>query len=436
MNKKSHQFIIWKIICVNKGENNICKKQAITSNNIINSLDREDLGIFDKILMLDTSKLLPKQRIMVEIALRRKELMDDSSFFISLRHLFSDYSDNYSLSSEKIISIFIPQYHEDENDNPLSEIEFVQSISGIRHLIQLHDGKYIQDFVFPNNGDDTNIPELTEIEAKDFIFAEKDIWCLNTFVYDSFRLAKSPLFRAPHPYKLELKNKRSYLVMGITDEQFVSSLIEFRKLYMENEPCNFLKTIKKMTDKRYIHHPIYKDFNKFREEYNYYLGKISLISTLKPLLQMIRITVDNLSDQVTGRNIINSLLYTGLIHQGEKEEHELRAALENELKSSEVVKFIFCCLISHISYIFQNSAVFIYNILRCINKLKITIPHASLSDSERRFNVFVLMKTYDLSEIIWKENGYSHKGIMQYHNNAQKAIEATFGMKFNLEDEN
>ena len=80
MNKKSHQFIIWKIICVNKGENNICKKQAITSNNRINSLDREDVGIFDKILMLDTSKLLPKQRIMVEIALRRKELMDDSSF--------------------------------------------------------------------------------------------------------------------------------------------------------------------------------------------------------------------------------------------------------------------------------------------------------------------------------------------------------------------
>ena len=435
MTKKTHSLIFWKITCVDKQKNKAHRNIKKTFGNEVVSLDRKSLGIFDKTVMLDTSRLSEEQQIMVDIALRRKELLDDTSLFIPLRHLFTSYTNGTNLPCGKMTCIFVQQYHEDEEDNPLNEIQFVQTISRIDHLIQLHDGNYIKDCVFPNDGEHWNIPELTIIDRKDFTFSEEDIWCLNTFINDSFRLSKSPLLSAPHPYTLEIRNNCCICTKSITDEQLTSSLIEFRKLYMENEPCNFLKTMKKMTDRRMIHHPIYLTFNSFRDEYNNFLGKISNIKSLQPPLQMNNVSVDILSDKVTGFNIIKSVLYTGLIHQGEEKERKLRSSIESELKSNGLLEYIFCFLVSSISSIIQESAVFIYNILRHINLLRITMPQASISDAERLFNAYVLRKSYALSEIIWKKRGYSRKGCLQFHQEAKRMIDLTFGINFNIDED-
>ena len=90
-----------------------------------------------------------------------------------------------------------------------------------------------------------------------------------------------------------------------------------------------------------IHHPIYKVFSSFRIEYNKLLGKITSISLLTPILERAGISLEKITDKISGKNIIDAILYTGLIHQGKEKDHLLQNDIIKELKSIDLEMYCF-----------------------------------------------------------------------------------------------
>ena len=427
-----HLLIFWKITSINrKKKRKIINHNEITTEDTSIDKSKRDERIFDKNLFIYTDYLSDEQNIMIDIAVRRKELLNDDSFFIPLRHLFKTYSNDAlnNCNYLKMICISLLDYHEDEEDKYLSEREFIEIISGVDNLIQLHNGIYAPNRIKSKDEHGVIIPELTEIKIGDFELTENDINILNIFVKGAFHLRQTPIINEPKTYSLIAKPNLS-LVKHISDGQLQSSLVEFRKLFMEEEPANFYKTLKILTDKRKIHHPIVEIFNDFRKQYNVYLGKISSLYFFKTILSNVNISVNDINDNVTGKNIINSILYTGIIHQGKAENYNLRNLLEVQLKSSAMLFFIFDFLIKNISNIYINSANYISYILYKIQSLKTLSPSKTISAKEKQFINFVINKSYELAEIMWKNSNCPPQGVLFYKNNALKQIESIFDVKF------
>lgn len=346
---KYRKLYFWRITCVNRKKNkqNREKRQEKYDQKNLNEykvihLSRKDLGIFDKDLYLDSDWLTEQQKILVDIATRRKELLKDDSFFISLRNLFKKRVKNEinNVLYNQMTCISLLDYHEDENDTPIYGKEFIEIIHGKNNVIKLHNGIYTENIVHERRNNEDDIPELINMNKEDFDFTEEEINLLNTFIKDAYELSQTALFISPDAAKLKITTKLSY-EQNITNEQLTSSLVVFRRLYLEQESTNYYKILNIMINIKKIHHPIYKVFSSFRIEYNKLLGKITSISLLTPILERAGISLEKITDKISGKNIIDAILYTGLIHQGKEKDHLLQNDIIKELKSIDLEMYCF-----------------------------------------------------------------------------------------------
>ena len=381
----------------------------------------------ERFLYVNTDDLSPKDKIAFDIAIKRYDELKDASYFIKLREFFveGDYKKIPNITCVKCITAH--NYFEDEDKRPLTFTQFIAALEDKSERIMTFNRVWVPKDLPENVARELNIAELIKIKESDFNFSEENIETLNTYVTTALKLKNSSLLIQVNPIVLSITGQNFSVVKNMTDEQFNASLLEFRKLWMQNEPGNFIKTVKILTDKRIVLHPLKNYIAEVKKQYDAILGKtVSINETTGIVFSK---TFMNPSWLPSGDELIRAMIYVDCIHSGDKRNIDLKAKIFNVAPAPAVVEFAYCNIVRELSSIMVYVGDVTFSILKALKQLTVTPPKRRISNAEIKFFHFFDEKVIELAQIMLSENNCSLDKLEPFKMVARCELEKQFGIE-------
>ena len=372
---------------------------------------------------INTNDLSNEDELLVDIALQGQILMSDPSYLIALKDLFVDERGT-ATPDGSCYSVNAPDYYENASGNRISYNEYCAELFGFSDMITTHQGLHVPSNLSEEVARSQNIPELVPFRKEDFAFSEEQIQTLNQFIQNFLNLCESSLCKQNNSMTLRPKGENNFSLMKkITEEQYIASLIIFRRLY-GNEPASFSKAVGILQDQRVNKHPIIQVINRARREYNCLLSK--KISEIFFYGDMIK---ENMNGTFcpTAEQLINVFFNVNSIHQGDRS-LPLKKNIETSIPSEELLQFVFWTTLIELygkMSIVANCAI---NILSFLEKLTVKSIKPTISNNEHLFHIYIVNKVYELAEIIWNKMGRDTCSMMFYRDTAFARIANRFNL--------
>jgi len=264
---------------------------------------------------LDTDTLSPEMGIAVDIALEYQNHFKKPDLFIPLHQYFIQIdSRNEDLAyRETGFCCVMGPFWLDENNIFLTESEFAEILYDLPPMVRVAGGYHVPKKMSEETARKFGFAEFVPIRESDFVLNEDQIYLLNTFAKDAITLKNSSLYMHSGPVAFQTKGNKTKIILKITDEQFGAFITWFRKLFAPREPANFKKVAAILTDSLVVSHPIRLKIKSIKEKFDHVLSqKITENKMVDHLYKK-----NQSEDVTTGEQLINAVLYTQYLHQGD-----------------------------------------------------------------------------------------------------------------------
>lgn len=397
----------------------------------IRYLDTNDRKLKDRNLYIDTKKLEPELKHSVKFAVECQEILGDDWAILPFRKYFQEINEDNENSifnnctSWKTVGPC--NYHENENGNPISPQQLFRLKLGKPNAIAIPQGfKYV---VFPDgiSREDSakfNVGYLFPISKNDINLSQEQIKIFQVFSKSMIDLTNTTMYNNPSPFSLTSCQGQSKFSMSVSTDDFSSYVTCFRKLYMEKEPANFVKTCNVLLIPGVLNHPVRENIlasKKASEQFKNLL--ITDITKYDPQ--------ELLHNKCTMKvfELINCMLYTKFIHQPDEKNKSLyQKCLDSAYGNPGVVQFLFCRslqkLISNYVWVaqFVNTSLDLH---RSSQNADDGIVYQERP--EDRIKMVLSEKIDDLSEELWIDAGRPSCGQSKYRREAKKIIQNNTG---------
>ena len=166
--------------------------------------------IDNRSLYLNPDSLPQREKIMVDIAIKRQELLKDWTWFLPLRHLFKkcDWRKKELRNGTGMQWVLSEDYYEDELGNPMNKTDFIETVNNIPPQIHVGHRVLVPRDLPADVARASGIPELVPIMSADFKFDAHAISILNTFAEDAQKLKQSSLLSCPRASSIDIWHKK------------------------------------------------------------------------------------------------------------------------------------------------------------------------------------------------------------------------------------
>lgn len=352
---------------------------------------------FERNLYACDYELSKEDRVLLEIAMQYQENIGSPILFFCIRDLFreGDGAQIQNVTQWKYVDS--SDTFEDETGQILDINQYMQAVHGLSPQIRTKGGVYIPADLDETNARNLGFAEVTPIRQEDFILSPANYAILNRFVEDCWKFSASPFIRENPAYQVVSVSGKYKLEPFIADSQIKGSLMDFRKLYLMDEPANFLKVARLLANKCIITHPIYKYMSDYKKEFcNKKMKKITENYFLKHIL--------NIQGEYipTYAEIVDTMFNTEYFHQGNDEKtFERQKRIFEVLPDKDMRLIVFYTVIQDLSITIRNACSYIAQILSELDKLTAMRPKVELCEKEKKFRLALVKKTYQLAEAIW-----------------------------------
>jgi hypothetical protein len=239
-------------------------------------LDRNDRQFKDRDLFLDTATLPIAKRAAVELVAESQRSGNEREL-LKIRSLFleesgADWGEDRLKGNGEMKSFFLHSYFEDEKGNEIRMYEMGPILTGDPNMVLFPSGSKRHDI-------DYTFAEKTPVPVAEITLTTEDTRRLGYFVRDFEELRDSALMKdGPGSIKtggslLSLLNDDYHLATAVTDDEIRSFMTIFRRLYMKNEPANFLKSVD-LFENALGGHPLGRWVKGFASEYEKHLQEV------------------------------------------------------------------------------------------------------------------------------------------------------------------
>lgn len=195
----------------------------------------------DRDLFLDTAPLDAVTKAAVEFIVQAKKHGADREI-LKYRHLFQerDEKEIYTPTMTRSpANVFLHDYTEDETGKELSNREIAVLLTGSPDYVIIPNGAESHDVEFM-------LSERKPLPVAEVTLTTEQVKLLGYFCRDLRELVGTAFFKEPSPATLKsggsLPLGESRIETAVTDEEIRSYLTILRRLYMQNEPANFVKS--------------------------------------------------------------------------------------------------------------------------------------------------------------------------------------------------
>lgn len=207
----------------------------------IQCLDSHDRQFKDRSLWLETDTLELAAREAVELC---HQLCDssDQRRWLKFRHLFrieDTASEDLKARSERhtrTSTVVIHDYFEDEQGQEITRKQMAEILTGSATAVLVPAGARQHDIDFM-------LAVKRPIQLDQLSVSVDDLKILGIFARDLREILESSFFKNGPGTLESTGNRDPTLQTSASDEEIRSFVTIFRRLYMKNEPANFLKTV-------------------------------------------------------------------------------------------------------------------------------------------------------------------------------------------------
>ena len=392
----------------------------------IRFFDRKQGKLDDRLLYLDTTKLTLELRAAVEIVADAKTNAEQRKI-LQFKYLFKEgkMEDAGEPAEWGSFSFVGPvEYFEDCDGNELSQDALASLITGKQNVKTIPHGARQHDI-------DLMFSESKPIPF-DAAISQEEIDLLGLFGRDLAELMSSTFLKeGPGSIKAtgDFSNATSIpkLVTATTDEEIRSTVIIFRRLYMEKEPANFQKTCTLMSQ-ILASHPYGKWLKGAASQFE---SELNSPANILPFVKNVTFT---------RKRLVDVFLYTQYAHQPSdkrtKQYHECLLELGNR---SEMLTWMFLTELWKLSLEIGNAGRFISawfrrycdhhnvspNIIDSVKMISEGI--GSLETNAVRSDRILNEKAIPVAEQLWVDAGKPEGGPHIFHKQARKKVSELLG---------
>ncbi len=376
--------------------------------------DRTDHKSHERSVFLNTKEISAIDKILVDIALEKQSLFDNSKLFIPLRPLFVTLAPGENIPFKKsdgkftcVMNLYTI-YREDQDGNEIDYSQFQSILRGENITIYpnsscLH-GRSISEEDLNRSIVWNNHP----LNKKDFYFSSQDIEVLKLFCEDAKLLRESRFLAKdslPSFYYIVDNNRPYQINYKIDESERNAAYIIFRRLIMENEKACFFKARKIILDKRKNKHSSFDILcAKGKKINSIWKNQGEEIFFAKGLLHMI----PELHNICWG-HFINAVLNHGLFHQKDMDKTQVEYEQYEKIVNHKLTfEALFYVGVHDIASQICDFANYIEDILQELNvDTEISHPAKRHSLAQDEFEKFITDKIGELAFIFAKEEGIS-----------------------------
>lgn len=273
----------------------------------IRYFDRTDKHFKDRDLFLDTATLSPAKRAAVELLAESKSSGSDREF-LRFRSLFAegswaDWKEERLKSIGEMKAFSLHDYFEDESSDKISMAEIGPILTGIPTTVLIPSGtpQYHIDYMFA---------ERLPVSVAEVTISTDEMRLFGYFVRDLEELRDSAFMKdgagiiSKGGTLPALSNDDYHHQTAVTDDEIRSFMTIFRRLYMANEPANFMKAAA-LFEKALGAHPLGQWVAGIASEYKAHLQGSP---EFRPFMQDTTITF-------SAKRLIDVFLYSQYAHQ-------------------------------------------------------------------------------------------------------------------------
>ena len=242
----------------------------------IRYLDRGEKTFKNRDLYLNTAILPPVRRAAIELLAESKGSQTEREF-LKFKSLFSevrptDLGAGRANYAGGMRSFSLLNYYEDEDGNEITLAEIGRILTGDPSTVLVASGakQHDLDFMFA---------EKPQVPIAEVTLTAYEIRLFGYFVRD-FRELQESAFMQEGAGTLSsggtlpiLANDDDHFSTAVSDDEIRSFMTIFRRLYMEKEPANFLKTVD-LFEKTLDSHPLGKWVKAVAGEYESHLQEV------------------------------------------------------------------------------------------------------------------------------------------------------------------
>lgn len=388
-------------------------------------LDSRDRQTKNRELWLDTNELDPTTRASLELCNELRSL-GKSKNMVQYRHLFKESDLSPSEVNELVErhggmdTVFLTDYTEDEEGKQLTEKEIAMILTGNSSAVMFPAGT-------PKHYIEYALSERRPVPVDQVTLTEDQLSLLGYFARDLRELLGSSFYKEGPGTLTTRGGQEPTLRTAATDEEIRSFVTVFRRLYMENEPANFLKAISLFSD-------------------------IAQGNSLAPWIKGTRAAYDTLLNKPPslipfgeGRNIpfsrkrlIDVFLYTRYAHQpGSEIDRKYRECLEAVGNTKALLTWSFLGVLYECSLHMRNAGIVVANFYdryckhheidpNVIDSVAVDHPGiGALEKKQVRIDRLIDEKARELAQAIWIQEGRPEGGSERYFAEAREQLRVT-----------
>jgi hypothetical protein len=386
-------------------------------------LDSRDKTFKDRDLYLETTTLSPARKAAVELCHELHNFKPDRKMLKYREHFVEkDYSTNEVAKLAELDGYggvsFRSDYFEDETGKEITRNQIAAVLSGNPNVVSLHSGASQDDVGYI-------LSEPKPIEIGKLTISAGDLESLAYFVRDLNELEGSALFaEGPGQLKGVMDAESSYH-SAVSGEEISSVVTTFRRLYIEGEPHNFMKSVELFA--RVVgDYPLVKWVEGVANEH---FAKRSMKPDFVPLIGHENWTF-------TRKRLIDVFIYTKYAHQpDERRTKQYAECLKQVGGSEQVLTWLFVCTVWHAVIDMLNAGRVIRKVYQAYCRQHGLAPKILDSVSKENPGIGTLEKKQqarqrlttkkieELAKALWEENGRPKGGFEQFLEQARKELD-------------
>jgi len=389
----------------------------------IRYLDSRDKQFNDRDLWLDTGTLDPTLKAQVELCHdldehgQRRGMLRHRHLFKEERHSDAELKEKY-LRCGRFSCVSIHEYFEDENCNVLPSKRMAEILTGSPTAIMLPPGVKQYDIDF-------RLADKRPILIDQISINTDQLNVLGYCARDLNEMMTSSFLKEGPGTLTGSSNSAPLIQTAVSDEEIRSFVTIFRRLYMENEPANFMKAIAVFGDV-VAGFPLANYVKGIAGEYVSDLGE-------KPDFVPF---IGNDKVAFTRKRLIDVFLYTQYAHQpDERRTRQYQECLASVGGRSSILTWLFLSEMWQCALHMSNAGGIAAHVLERYCKHhgvssgvlpsvgSINPQIGALEKKEARRARLLREKTEELSMLIWQKNGRPEGGPSQYLQQARQELD-------------
>ena len=389
-------------------------------------LDSRDKQFKDRDLHLDTTALDAPTRAAVELLFEYENTGSMSHAILKYRPLFSEGrplegAEDAIGRGEQFRIFTVDRYFEDENGEEISLDRIAQIRSGCANAIMFAAGVGNHDIAL------RLATPSGPIDLKQIHLSQQELDCLAYFVRDVQELRNTEFQRQGAGHLVSAGGSLRFETATTADE-IRSYVTVFRRLYMKNEPGNFMKACCAFSRK---HPPPLSGW--VRGEYREFRRELRGVPTHVPWLG------ERSGPSFTRKYLIDVVINTKFAHQPDVRRTKQYESLIGEAASEELLTWLFCTTILTLSLHFMNALNpirrFLASHLECHGArpsfdspaLHEVIGVGVLEKQKDKARRMRQQKAHELAHELWREAGCPDPGPSAYFRDAEAHLKDALG---------